>query len=209
MKAVVIEHCGEVAWREVPEPPEPGAYEALVRVTAFSICNATDRHLRDCQLFGVSEKDCPILLGHEAVGEVVDLGPHCRYLREGDQVLRPMLKLPGYESYWGAMAQFGLVSDRRSHIQDGSPPGPTVHVGHQVVPPQIEPAQAVTLITLKEVLSYLRSIGADEGCRLLVTGHGPVGLSAAYLAREVVGAERIVVAGRRPKEEEQVLSFGA
>lgn len=209
MKAVVVERCGEAVWREVPDPPEPGPYEALVRTSAFSICNATDLHIRNCVLMGATEADCPFLLGHEAVGEVVALGPKCRHLREGDQVLRPMLSLPGFGSYWGGMAEFGLVADRRAHQEDGSPPGPRVHRGHQVVPTEISPPHAVVLITLKEVLSYLRAIGVGEGSRLLVTGHGPVGLSAVYLARAVLGAERIVVAGRRPAAADQVREFGA
>jgi|LSQX01.1.fsa_nt_gb alcohol dehydrogenase len=209
MKAVVVERCGEAVWREVPDPQQPGPYEALVRTTAFSICNATDLHIRNCVLMGATEDDCPFLLGHEAVGEVVAVGPNCRYLREGDQVLRPMLSLPGFGSYWGGMAEMGFVADRKAHAEDGSPAGPRVNKGHQVIPHEISPAHAVTLITLKEVLSYLRSIGLREGGRLLVTGHGPVGLSAVYLARNVIGAERIVVAGRRPEAAEQVGSFGA
>lgn len=209
MKAVVVERCGEAAWRELPDAPEPGPYEALVRTTAFSICNGTDLHLRDCMLMGVTEETCPFLLGHEAVGEVIALGPQCRYLREGDQALRPTLRLEGFNSYWGGMAEFGLVVDLRAYEEDGSPDGPHPHKGHQVVPAQIAPAEAVVLITLKEVLSYLRDIGAREGSRLLITGHGPVGLSAAYLAHELIGAERIVVGGRRPEAAAEVESFGA
>ncbi len=209
MKAVVVETCGKAVWRDVPEPPAPGPYEALVRTTAFSICNATDLHLRDCVLMGVTEETCPFLLGHEAVGEVVALGPNCRYLQEGDQVLRPMLSLEGFGSYWGAMAEFGLVTDLLAHEEDGSPPGPRAHTGQQVVPQEIPPAEAVVLITFKEVLSYLRSIGPARGGRLLVTGHGPVGLSAVYLARNAIAADRIVVAGRRPAAAGEVEDFGA
>ena len=84
-----------------------------------------------------------------------------------------------------------------------------MHKGHQVVPPEIAPGAAVVLITLKEVLSYLDCIGVGEGARLLVLGHGPVGLSAAYLGRRLLHCERIVVGGRRPEAEAQVLEFGA
>ncbi len=209
MKAVVVERCGEAVWREVPDAPDPGPYEALVKTTAFSICNATDRHLRDCHLMGVTREDCPFLLGHEAVGEVVRLGSECRYLHEGDQVLRPTLRLEGFGSYWGGMAEFGMVTDIRAHQEDGSPEGPRSHSGHQVVPAQIGPAESVMLITLKEVLSYLRSLDVQEGSRLLVTGQGPVGLSAAYLARRIIGVGRTVVAGRRPETAAEVESFGA
>ncbi len=209
MKAVVVERCGEAVWRETPGPPAPGPYEALVRTTAFGICNATDRHLRDCCLMGAAEEDCPFLLGHESVGDVVALGPNCRYLREGDQIFRPMLSLPGFGSRWGGMAEYGLVTDRRAWEEDGSPAGPGGNKHQQTMPREIPPDHAVALITLKEVLSYLHSIGAREGGRVLVTGHGPVGLAAAHLARELIGAARGVVAGRRPEAAPQVVSFGA
>ncbi|MGD9494856.1 MAG: zinc-binding dehydrogenase [Armatimonadota bacterium] len=209
MKAVVVERCGEAVWREVGDPSEPGPYEALVRTAAFSICNATDLHIRDCQLMGATADKCPFLLGHEAVGDVVALGPQCRYLRHGDRIFRPMLKLPGYGSWWGGMAQYGLVTDRRAWQEDGSPPGPGGHQHQQVLPREIRPDHAVVLITLKEVLAYLRMIGAREGGRLLVTGQGPVGLAAVYLGRTLIGSARIVVAGRRPEALEQVREFGA
>ncbi len=210
MKAVVVERCGEVVWRDVPDVPEPGPYQATVRVNAFAICNSTDKHLRDCRLMGATAETCPFLLGHEAAGEVVEVGSKCRYLKVGDQALRPMAEADGYGSYWGAFAEYGSVADRRAYEEDGSPDGgPRIHKGHQVVPPEIAPGAAVMLITLKEVLSYLDRTGADAGGRLLVMGHGPVGLAAAYLGRRVCGCERIVVAGRRPEAETQALEFGA
>jgi threonine dehydrogenase-like Zn-dependent dehydrogenase len=107
------------------------------------------------------------------------------------------------------MAEMGFAADRRAHEEDGSPPAGRVLRGHQVLPHEISPAHAVTLITLKEVLAYLWELGVGEGSRLLVTGHGPVGLAAIYLARTVFGAARIVVAGRRPEAAEEVAGLGA
>lgn len=210
MKAVVVPRCGETVWTDVPDVPGPGEYQAIVRVRACSICNSTDKHLRDCRLAGASADKCPFLLGHEAAGEVIEVGPKCRHLKKGDLALRPMAVVEGYGSYWGGFAQYGPVADRRAYEEDGSPPGgPRVHKGHQVVPPEIAPGAAVMLITLKEVLSYLDRIGVGEGDRLLVLGHGPVGLAAAHLGRRLLGCEQIVVGGRRPEAEAQVLDFGA
>ncbi len=213
MKAVVVDRCGETVWRDVPDLPEmhaPGPYQALVRVTAFSICNSTDKHLRDCRLMGATAEQCPFLLGHESVGEVIEVGPECRYLKRGDQILRPGATAEGYGCWWGGFADYGTVSDRRAYEEDDSPAiGLTVRLGHQVCPPEIAPGAAVMLITLKEVLSYLDRIGVGEGDRLLVTGHGPVGLAAAYLGRRILGCSNVVVGGRRPEAEAQILDFGA
>jgi L-iditol 2-dehydrogenase len=208
MKAIVVERPGEVAWREVGEPPEPGPYEALTRVRSFTLCTSPDKHLRDC-VWAATPENCPFLLGHESVGEVVGLGPNCRHLNQGDLVLRPMLSLPGYASFWGGFAEYGIVTDLRAHREDGSPEiDGRLHKGHQVVPASVAPTEAAMLITLKEVLSYLGNIQARQGGRLLVLGHGPVGLSAAYLGGMLIGCERIVAAGRRPEAQAQVLDFG-
>ena len=209
MKAVVVERCGEAIWRDVPDPPEPGPHEALVRTTAFMPCNATDLHIRNCVLMGATQADCPFLLGHESVGEIIALGSECRYLNVGEQILRPVISLDGFGSFWGGMAEYGFAADRRAHEEDGSPEGPRVLRGHQVTPHEISPAHAATLITLKEVHAYLHDIRVEEGSRLLVTGHGPVGLAAAYLARKLLGAGPIVIAGRRPEAAEQAERFGA
>lgn len=210
MKAVVVERCGEVTWREIPDVPAPGPYQAIVRITAFAICNSTDRHIRDCRFPGVTAASCPFLLGHESVGEVVETGSKCRFLKRGDQILRPSTTAEGYSGWWGAFAEYGLASDLRAYEADGSPEGVAgIYRAHQVVSPEIAPGAAVVLITLKEVLSYLDRIGVTAGDRLLVLGHGPVGLAAAHLGARLLGCERVVVGGRRPEAEAQILDFGA
>ncbi|MCD6359312.1 MAG: zinc-binding dehydrogenase [Armatimonadetes bacterium] len=210
MKAIVVPRCGETVWTDIPDLIEPGPYNAVAKVKAFTICNSTDLHLRDCRLFGATADSCPFLLGHESVGEIIEVGRKCRHLRVGDQILRPQAAAEGYESWWGGFAEFGLVSDLRAWEEDGSPgERPAIHRGHQVVPPEIAPGAAVVLITLKEVMSYLGRIGVGAGDRLLVMGHGPVGLAAAYLGKRLLGCERVVVGGRRPEAQAQIMDFGA
>jgi alcohol dehydrogenase len=60
-------------------PPEPG--EVLVRVTAAGLCHS-DLSVID----GQRPRPLPMLLGHEAVGDVVELGGGIRDLAVGDQV---------------------------------------------------------------------------------------------------------------------------
>ena len=62
--------------------PDPGPGEALVRVNACGVCH-TDLHYREG---GISD-DFPFLLGHEAAGEVVAVGPDVRGVREGAFVI--------------------------------------------------------------------------------------------------------------------------
>jgi NADPH:quinone reductase-like Zn-dependent oxidoreductase len=72
---VVALKPGEPVSLETVLVPDPGPGEALVRVQACGVCH-TDLHYREG---GISD-DFPFLLGHEAAGEVVSVGPDVRGL---------------------------------------------------------------------------------------------------------------------------------
>lgn len=68
MKALVLEGLGEMACREL-DRPRPGAGEVLLRVRAAAVCGSdVSRFLKGHRLY-------PLVLGHEASGEVVETGP--------------------------------------------------------------------------------------------------------------------------------------
>jgi len=108
MRAAIVETPGRLEIREVPLP-QPGDYQALVRMEACSICNATDHKIVEGQLPFISRDQYPGILGHESVGTVVEVGPRVRHFREGDRVLRVWAVVPGLNSFWGGFAEFGLV----------------------------------------------------------------------------------------------------
>ena len=70
VSAVVAKAAGAPVSVETVIVPDPGPGEALVRVQACGVCH-TDLHYREG---GISD-DFPFLLGHEAAGEVVAVGP--------------------------------------------------------------------------------------------------------------------------------------
>ncbi|OFJ50819.1 alcohol dehydrogenase catalytic domain-containing protein [Mycolicibacterium grossiae] len=82
MRAVVIDTPGTVRVDTLPDPVLPGPDGAVVRVTATAICGS-DLHFYE----GDYPLVAPVSLGHEAVGEVVEVGPDVRTVRVGDQVL--------------------------------------------------------------------------------------------------------------------------
>ncbi len=86
MKAAVFHGGGQpLALEEVPRP-KPGLGEVLVQVAACGVCH-TDLHYLD---HGVKTfAPPPLILGHEAAGTVVELGPGVRGRKEGDRVLLP------------------------------------------------------------------------------------------------------------------------
>ena len=85
MKAGLLTAIREVACGEMPDP-KPGAGDVLVAVRSVGVCGS-DLHyyLRGC-IGSQVVKEFPFVLGHEAAGEVVAVGPEVRKLRPGDRV---------------------------------------------------------------------------------------------------------------------------
>jgi alcohol dehydrogenase len=83
MRALVYHGPGQKAWEEVPEPEITDDSDVIVRVDATTICG-TDLHI----LAGDVPEVCPgRILGHEAVGTVVEAGDGVHTLATGDRVL--------------------------------------------------------------------------------------------------------------------------
>ena len=208
MKAAVITEPGRLEIAEVPDPAS-GPYQALVRMLACGTCSATDLKIIDGK-FGPT--DYPVILGHESVGEVIEVGERVANLDVGDHVLRPCAVYPGemlgeFSSGWGGFAELGLVTDREAQVADGLEP--TAYAGfQQVVPGEVNPADATMLITLKETLSWLQDLDLEPGDEVLVIGDGSVGLSFAHWAK-VLGAATVAVAGHHDDRLERAFSIGA
>jgi propanol-preferring alcohol dehydrogenase len=86
MKAMVLEEQGEIgrsplALREVPDPV-PSEGEVLIRVRCCACCR-TDLHVIEGDL---PPHKRPVIVGHQVVGVVEQLGPGCRALKVGQRV---------------------------------------------------------------------------------------------------------------------------
>ncbi|VBA54674.1 zinc-binding dehydrogenase [Mycobacterium attenuatum] len=82
MRTVVIDGPRSVRLETRPDPALPGPDGAIVAVTAAGICGS-DLHFYE----GEIPMPGPVALGHEAVGTVVDAGPHVRTVQVGEQVM--------------------------------------------------------------------------------------------------------------------------
>jgi alcohol dehydrogenase len=83
MQALVYHGPGRKAWEEVPEPEITDDGDVIVRVDATTICG-TDLHI----LAGDVPEVLPgRILGHEAVGTIVEAGDGVQTLAPGDRVL--------------------------------------------------------------------------------------------------------------------------
>lgn len=83
MKAAVFQGPGAVAWQDVPDPGIDDPGDVIVRVDVVTICG-TDLHILKGD---VPEVTPGRVLGHEAVGTVVEAGRDVRTVRPGDRVL--------------------------------------------------------------------------------------------------------------------------
>jgi threonine dehydrogenase-like Zn-dependent dehydrogenase len=85
MKAVVWHGRRDVRVDRVPDPGIQEPNDAIVQVTSTGICGS-DLHLYEVLGPFMEEGD---ILGHEAMGEVIEVGPSITNLRTGDRVVVP------------------------------------------------------------------------------------------------------------------------
>lgn len=209
MLAGIVRHFGEVKAEDAPMPII-GDYDALVKIIACAFCNGTDSHIIEGTLPFVSP--LPLILGHESVGRVMEVGAKVRNYKVGDIVFRPQAvyrNVPDApNSCWGGFAEYGVISDGKAIAEDktGSALSGSWSM-QQIIPDGIDPIEATTLITVKETLSSLLIAGFGAGKSLLIFGSGPVGMSFAICGR-MLGASKVVIIGRRDERLQQTLAFG-
>ena len=85
MRAVCWEGIGDVRVETVPDPTIINPHDAIVRITSTAICGS-DLHLYDGYILAMQKGD---ILGHEFMGEVVEVGREVSNLRPGDRVVVP------------------------------------------------------------------------------------------------------------------------
>jgi threonine dehydrogenase-like Zn-dependent dehydrogenase len=85
VKANTWQGRADVAVKNVPDPIMLNARDAIVRITSAAICGS-DLHLYHGYVPTMRKGD---VLGHEFMGEVVEVGPAVKNLRIGDRVVVP------------------------------------------------------------------------------------------------------------------------
>lgn len=85
MRALVWHGKGDIRHETVPDPTIEERTDAIVKVSSCAICGS-DLHLMDGYIPFMKSGD---VLGHECMGEVVEVGPETRDLKVGDRVVVP------------------------------------------------------------------------------------------------------------------------
>lgn len=213
MKTLVVNKKGNLSIAEVPIPAY-GEYQALVKTISCGVCNGTDSKLVHGQFKGFTyDRDYPLMLGHEGVGRVVEVGAKVTGYKIGDAVLLPFVDpVDGYASGWGAYSEYGVVNDAEAMARDGFAIGtasfPECACGQNIVPPDIDPVDAAMIITLREVLSSIKTFGMDANQSVAIFGCGPVGMTFIRFM-SLLGVHPIIAFDIDERKLETALKNGA
>lgn len=213
MRAVVFHGAGSKAWEDVPDPTLVDDGDAIVRVDTVTICG-TDLHILKGDVPEVTDGR---ILGHEAVGTVVEVGAGVRTVQPGDRVLVSCISACGRCSYcrqgnYGqCMGGGGWIL---GHLIDGTQAElvrvPFADTSTYVVPEGVSDEE---VLMLADILPTGYEIGVlngrvHPGETVVVVGSGPVGL-AAILGARLFSPGRIVAVDLADQRLEAARRFGA
>jgi len=220
MKANCWEGKRTVRVEEVPDPKILNRRDAIIKITSTAICGS-DLHLYNGLIPTMEKGD---ILGHEFMGEVVELGPDVGNLKVGDRVVVPFTIACG--NCWSCQQElFSLCENSNpnawmaeklmghspsglfgySHMMGGYAGGqaeyarvPFADVGPLKIPNGLSDEQVLFLSDIFPT-GYMGAemCNIQPGDTIAVWGCGPVGqfaIASAYL----LGAERVIAIDRFP-----------
>jgi alcohol dehydrogenase len=213
MRAVVYHGPGQKSWDEVPDPKIVEDSDAIVRIDAATICG-TDLHI----LKGDVPEVLPgRILGHEAVGTVIETGIATRSVKEGDRVLLSCISACGRCRYC-RVGQFGQCLGGGGwifgHLIDGVQAEyarvPFADTSAHKIPKGLSDEQ---VLYLSDVLPTGYEVGVlngrvQPGDVVVVVGAGPIGLSAILGAR-LYSPGNVIAVDPTPARREWAMKFGA
>ena len=115
MKALCWHGKHDIRYETVPDPQIEDSRDAIIKVTSCAICGS-DLHLFNGFVPGMMSGD---IIGHEFMGEVVEVGPANKKLKVGDRVVVPFTIICG-ECYQCRRGNFSVCerTNRNKKIGD-------------------------------------------------------------------------------------------
>ena len=230
MKALCWYGTSDVRIETVPDPKILDPRDAIIKLTTTAICGS-DIHLYDGYIPTMEKGD---VLGHENMGEVVEVGKEVKKIKIGDRVVVPFTISCGQcffcqKELWSlcdntnpnaAMAEklYGYSPSGLfgySHMLGGYPGGqaeylrvPFADVGPLKIPGDI-PDEKVIFLSDIFPTGYMaaENCNIERGDTVAVWGCGPVGqfaIKSAYL----LGAERVIAIDRVPERLQMAQKHG-
>ncbi|MDA8126108.1 MAG: alcohol dehydrogenase catalytic domain-containing protein [Deltaproteobacteria bacterium] len=212
MKALVLEAYNQFAYKDVPDPVLRAADDLLVRVKAAAICGS-DVHGMDGS---TGRRRPPIVMGHEAAGEVVAVGSAVKRFKVGDRVTFDSTEYCG-ACFFCRRGEVNLCDDRQvlgvscaEYSRSGT------FAEYVVVPERIAYRLPEGVDFVEAALAEPAAVAAHAvtrtpialGDSLLIVGTGLIGLLLLQILR--VSAPGLLVAlDTDPQRREAALRFGA
>jgi len=231
MKALVWHAANDVRVEQVPDPTILNPRDAIVKITSTAICGS-DLHLLNGYIPTMQAGD---ILGHEFMGEVVEVGKANKKLRAGDRVVVPFTIACGHcffcqkelwslcdnsnPNAWMAEKLYGHSTAGLfgySHMTGGYAGGqaeyarvPFADVGPLKVPDTLSDEQVLFLSDILPT-GYMAAQNCEvsPGDVIAVWGCGPVGLMAIRSAF-LLGAARVIAIDHVPERLRMAASAGA
>ena len=213
MKALVYGGAGHRSWVDLPAPGIKDPEDAVVRVDAVTICG-TDLHILKGD---VPEVEAGRILGHEAVGTVLEVGDQVHGITVGQRVLISCISSCGRcrfckEGRYGqCLGGGGWVL---GHTMDGTQAErvrvPFADHSLHVLPDNVSSEDALMLADILPT-SYEVGVlagGVSPGDTVVVVGAGPIGLAALATAR-LFSPSRVVMVDPAESRRQKALASGA
>lgn len=214
MRALTYEGPEHIEVSNVPDPVPHDRDGAVVRIVAAGICGS-DLHIYEGHGFS---KDLGFCVGHEAVGEVVEVGSGVRRFAVGDRVLVPASAgcstCEACRSGWvvGCTTQ-GAACYGLGHSLEGSQAEavavPAADLNLSLVPDGVGDDAALTLTdNLPTAWFGARRGRIQPGDTVAVIGLGPVGL-LSVMSAQLMGASRVLAIDLVADRRRQARALGA
>ncbi|HEX7069994.1 MAG TPA: alcohol dehydrogenase catalytic domain-containing protein, partial [Rhodothermales bacterium] len=221
MKALCWHGTHDVRVDTVPDPTIQNDRDDIIRITSTAICGS-DLHLYDGYIPSMKNGD---VLGHEFMGEVVELGREVTNLAVGDRVVVPFPIACGRCSYCRS-EQYSLCDNSNpnaflaeklygyspagiygySHLMGGYAGGqaeyarvPFADVGPIKVPEELDDERVLFLSDILPT-GWQAALNCDirPGDVVAVWGCGPVG-QFCILSAYILGAAKVIAIDRVPE----------
>jgi threonine 3-dehydrogenase len=208
MKALVKARPEPGIWMEEVPVPEVGPNDVLIRVRKSAICG-TDVHIYNWDQWASRTVPVPMVVGHEFVGEIADLGSAVTQYRLGQRVSGEGHIVCGHCR--NCRAGRGHLCRNTLGVGVQRPGAFAEYIAipqHNVVPiPEDIPDEIGAILdplgnAVHTALSF-DLVGED----VLVTGAGPIGIMGALVAR-CVGARKVVITDINPARLELARRLG-
>lgn len=225
MNGVMLTNPHSIEVRQVEDAQMEQSTDVLMRVTSSAICGS-DLHFYDGRLGAVSP-DAPLLIGHEPLGVVEQVGRAVISVKKGDRIVVPTHICCGFcaNCVRGYSASCLTTNPGSTGAAYGYP-GMGTYRGAQAQYVRIPLADANCLklpgvpkddfendfVLLADALPTgyhaTELVGVSPGDTVAIFGAGAIGLLAAYCAR-IRGASEIYVVDFIPERLEKAAELGA